>query len=296
VNDPQLERKLEERDKSAAAGEKGAKVSAAKSRMNRAMLEQRAQEVDPTVVKLGDASIASSFTARRTSIDCVLTVLRQGVCSLVTTIQVFKILALNCLLSAYIMSALYLRGLKHGDMQMTATGLVTAGLFFFLSQTKPLLKLSSQRPSSTVFTPSVLTSIIGQFAIHMSCLTAITYLCESYGIQDELISVDGKFRPNLINSAVYLLSSTMQINNFVINYRGHPFTQSIQDNTSLWRSILAVYAVLFIVCTEVFEPLNDLLQLATFPNPEFRTYIIGILALNFGLAWCVERLSQKLEG
>jgi hypothetical protein len=37
--------------------------------MDRAMAELREQEMDPTVIKLGDASIASPFTSRRTSID-----------------------------------------------------------------------------------------------------------------------------------------------------------------------------------------------------------------------------------
>lgn len=91
VNDPEFEKRIEEaKDLSIPShgGGKKAKGTNAKERMARAMAEVQAQDIDPTIVKLGDASIASPFTARRTSVDCVLTVLRQGRCTLVTTIQV----------------------------------------------------------------------------------------------------------------------------------------------------------------------------------------------------------------
>jgi hypothetical protein len=69
-------------------GTKKPKGASAKDRVARASLELQEQEQDPTIVKLGDASIASPFTARRTSIDSVLSVMRQGRCTLVTTVQV----------------------------------------------------------------------------------------------------------------------------------------------------------------------------------------------------------------
>jgi len=309
VNDPLFEKKIEgvkdnsssssasgKKGSSSAAAAKKAKGSSAKDRMARAVAELHEQEMDPTIVKLGDASIASPFTARRTSIDSVLSVIRQGRCTLVTTIQVYKVLALNCLVSAYMMSALYLRGLKQGDTQMTASGLVIAGLFFFLSQAKPVVGIAAQKPTSSIFAPAVCLSLLGQFIVHFGSLLAVLYICEQYVDKNDFsLSPDGKFQPNVVNSAVFLLSALMQVNNFVINYRGHPFTQSIFENLYLWRSVQVLYALLLIVAGGQVEPLNDLLQMAPFPSPEFQGYLIGILLVNFGACYVVEHASKRLE-
>jgi len=205
-------------------------------------------------------------------------------------------LALNCLVTAYMMSVLYMRGLKQGDTQMTASGLIIAGLFFFLSQTKPVVRIAPDKPPSSVFAIAVGISILGQFLVHLASLIAVVLLCEKYILEDEFsMSPDGKFQPNVVNSAVYLLSAVMQVNNFVVNYRGHPFTQSITENIMLWRSIQVLYVVLLIVAGGQVEPLNDLLQLAPFPNPEFQAKLIGVLILNFAAAYSIEKLCQKLE-
>jgi cation-transporting ATPase 13A1 len=89
-------------------GTKKPKGASAKDRVARASLELQEQEQDPTIVKLGDASIASPFTARRTSIDSVLSVMRQGRCTLVTTVQVGCSLGSACLC----VSLCLLRGLN----------------------------------------------------------------------------------------------------------------------------------------------------------------------------------------
>jgi len=184
---------------------------------------------------------------------------------------------------------------------MTVTGLVTAGLFFFLSQAKPLVRLSENKPPSTIFSLSVLLSILLQFIVHFLSLLAALHLCELYSpsttytnSEESSVITDGKFHPNVVNSVIYLLSSVMQINNFVVNYRGHPFTKSIQENSPLWRSVLISYGVLLVAATEVLEPLNDLLQLAKFPDPKFRSFFICLMAANFGCSWMIEKMCQKL--
>ena len=98
VNDPEFENRIDKhthkmkKDGSNNSAMGGSTSSTNKDRLNRALLELQEQEQDPTIVKLGDASIASPFTSRRTSIDAVMTVLRQGRATLVTTVEIYKIL------------------------------------------------------------------------------------------------------------------------------------------------------------------------------------------------------------
>lgn len=70
------------------------------------------------MVKPGDASMAAAFTAKDTCIMPCTDIIKQGRCTLVTTVQMFKILGLMCLSTAYSLSVMYLEGVKLGDLQV----------------------------------------------------------------------------------------------------------------------------------------------------------------------------------
>jgi manganese-transporting P-type ATPase len=279
---------------------------------------QEAQE-ELEYAELGDASIASPFTSRTVSIKCCKDVLQQGRCTLVTMLQIYKILGVNCLVNATVLSKLFLHGVKNGDRQMTILGLGVAALFFFVTRGKPLRTLSISRPPASVLCIQALLSIALQFAVHLSAILLSAQAALAFvDPYDPSMIPDGPFNPNTLNSCTFLVSSVATVNTFAINYRGEPFMEPIWQNKLLLRSLQVCYLVLFGCAFEVFPPLNDLLQLTEMPALDgsevfylalagdesdvvqaglhslikvlgFPSFLCALMILDTGLAFAVER-------
>ncbi|AQK85838.1 putative manganese-transporting ATPase PDR2 [Zea mays] len=232
------------------------------------MLDEMNDESDgrsAPIVKLGDASMASPFTAKHASVTPTLDIIRQGRSTLVTTLQMFKILGLNCLATAYVLSVMYLDGVKLGDVQATISGVFTAAFFLFISNARPLQTLSAERPQPNIFCAYVLLSILGQFAMHIFFL--ITAVNEaSKHMPEECIEPDSDFHPNLVNTVSYMVNMMIQVATFAVNYMGHPFNQSISENKPFKYALYGAVAFFTVITSDMFRGLNDYMKLEPLPE------------------------------
>ncbi|KAH0456227.1 hypothetical protein IEQ34_014134 [Dendrobium chrysotoxum] len=217
------------------------------------------------VVKLGDASMASPFTAKHASVSPTLDIIRQGRSTLVTTLQMFKILGLNCLATAYVLSVMYLDGVKLGDMQATISGIFTAAFFLFISHARPLQTLSSSRPHPNIFCAYVFLSLLGQFAMHLIFLISAVNEAAKH-MPEECIEPDSEFHPNIVNTVSYMVNMMIQVATFAVNYMGRPFNQSISENKPFRYALFAAMGFFVVITSDLFRDLNDWLKLVPLPE------------------------------
>lgn len=258
--------------------------------MKKKSISEMMQE-ESNVVRLGDASIASPFTSKKSSILSTSHILRQGRCTLVTTIQMYKILAINSLISAYSLSVLYMEGVKFGDYQMMISGMFVAVLFLFISRSKPLEILSNERPDTSIFSPFVILSILFQ-----SILNIIVLIYSSQEIKllmTKPIDPDSEFAPSAFNTVVFLVTTIQTLLTFINNYKGHPFLQSITENKGLLAILVAHSLLLTILVTEISPSFNEYFQLALLGD--FKYFLIKLLLFNIFASLIFEFILKQIR-
>src|SRR5262249_2733982 len=114
ITTPAAQQLLNQDPRAAKQAAAQAQAASLADKFTASMMENELNDDEPPTLKLGDASVAAPFTSKLRNVIAVPNILRQGRCTLVATIQMYKILALNCLISAYSLSVLYLEGIKFG--------------------------------------------------------------------------------------------------------------------------------------------------------------------------------------
>ncbi|ETW07462.1 hypothetical protein H310_01974 [Aphanomyces invadans] len=254
---------------------------------NNAVMAQYMEDFDEgelPMVKLGDASIASPFTSRAPSIKGCVDIIRQGRCALVTTVQMYQILAVNCLISSYSLSVLYLDKVKYANSQMIALGMMGTVASVTLSRATPLAELSSVRPISSIFHPALFSSLVGQFALHLGVMVYSTNLAKEYTVEGDTRHQShikpNSFEPNVMSTVIFLVNGIQTISVCAVNYKGRPFMKSMTDNPGLLYSLGVSLVGVFLLCTEAMPLFNKVLEIVPMPDPRFAQILTGILTLD----------------
>ena len=113
-----------------------------------------------------EASVAAPFTSQSVDLSCVLTVIKEGRAALVTSFSCFKYMALYSLIQFTTVSILYSQGNNLGDLQYMYIDLfVIIPVAVFMGRSGPYPRLSPKRPTASLVSKRVLTSLIGQVLI-----------------------------------------------------------------------------------------------------------------------------------
>ncbi len=117
-----------------------------------------------------EASVAAPFTSKSKDLSCVLRVIREGRAALVTSFSCFKYMALYSVIQFTTVSILYAQNNNLGDSQYMYIDLfVIIPVAIFMGRSGPYPQLSRKRPTASLVSKTVLTSLIGQILIS-ACL------------------------------------------------------------------------------------------------------------------------------
>ena len=115
-----------------------------------------------------EASIAAPFTSKIPDISCVLEVLKEGRCSLTTSLQCFKFMALYSMVQFTTVCLLHgaFSDLSNAEYMWIDLCIILP-VAAFMSYTKAYEKLSKHRPISKLISFPVLASVLGQIIIQL---------------------------------------------------------------------------------------------------------------------------------
>lgn len=242
---------------------------------------------DVPTLKLGDASCAAPFTSKLSNVSAVTNIIRQGRCALINTIQMYKILALNCLISAYSLSVMYLAGVKFGDRQATTSGILLSVCFLSISRGKPLHKLAKERPQAGIFNIYIMGSILSQFAVHIIVLVYITAEIYKLEPREPQVDLEKEFSPSLLNTGIFLIQLVQQVSTFAVNYQGEPFRENIRNNKGMYYGLIGVTVLALCGATEFIPELNESMNFVPMTD-DFKFKLTLSLALDYAGSWAGE--------
>jgi len=176
-------------------------------------------------------------------------------------------------------------------MQATMAGLLTAGMFFFISNAEPLPTLSRDRPHPRIFSLYIFTSLLGQFAVHMAFLMYMQTTAHALMLPEDRQAPDAEFKPNLINTVCFLANFAIQTMTFAVNYIGKPFNTPLLKNRWFALSVRWSVGMYVLLVSDIVVGLNGWFSLVSLPTA-MKVQMLGLGAAACAACMVIERAAR----
>ena len=230
-----------------------------------------------------EASVASPFTSRDASINCVPELIRQGRCALVTSFGIFKYMAAYSLTQFISVMILYEIGTNLTDFQFLYIDLfLICSLSAVFGRTQPNPgPLFSRPPLTSLLSPPPVGSlliqicIVGLFqAISMVILTQQSWFEPYLELHNVTGLATGDYASHE-NYAVFSMSMCQYIVLALAYAKGRPFREVFVKNYWFVGALIASTVFSIYILIEPDDFIKNWLQLKM-PPMDFRLIILGL--------------------
>lgn len=121
--------------------------------------------------------------------------------------------------------------------------------------------------------------------------------CDEIGCGDCVIGTcisdrypDADFSPNLLNSVVFLVTTSANFATFAANYKGRPYMTPLTGNRALLGTLVTGILSLWVAAFELMPDFNEYLQMTTMPDFAFRVAVWKIMAIDLFGSLAIERV------
>ncbi|DAZ98290.1 TPA: hypothetical protein N0F65_008876 [Lagenidium giganteum] len=220
-----------------------------------------------------DASVVSPFTSCNKSISAVLTLCKEGRCSLATSFANIKFLIIYGLVGCGLRFTMYSNAVFMSEWAFIfGDGFVLVFLSYAISLAKPLDTLGKQRPTSSLVGATTILSMLGQEVIHVvflvigvNMLTNQPWYCP-FNPQNVDLTKWWQLQDSHLATTIFLMITPQQMIGAFAYSLGSRFRQPI------WRNyVLVGYFVtllMFLISLSLGEPsrVTDQFRIASSTN------------------------------
>ncbi|KAF1748434.1 hypothetical protein GCK72_024901 [Caenorhabditis remanei] len=226
-----------------------------------------------------EASIAAPFTSNVPDISCVVEVIKEGRCAVVTSYAVSKYMAAYSLNEFLSVMLLYNDGTNISDGQFLYIDLILITIVaLFLGNTAAANKLSPLPPPGRLATSSFYFSVFGQLVINIVTQTAAYVLVRAqpwYIPNPEALDNT----TTMIGTTVFFTACSMYLGYAFVYSRGWPFRRSVFTNWPLCLTVAILTVInLFMIFTNI-EFVNSAMGFVHIPK-------LSMLFIILAISWC----------